>query len=41
MGGGFVVFEVEGGDDEEDKVHEETNHLHTLAPIEFVVDEEG
>lgn len=32
------VFESEGGDDEEDKVHEEANCLHVFAAVEFVVD---
>lgn len=41
MGFGGVVFEVEAGDDEEDEIHEEANHLHLLAAIEFVVDKEG
>ena len=37
---GFVALEVEGRNDEQDKVHEEPYHLHTFASIEFVVDEE-
>ena len=36
-----IVGEMESGDDEEDKVHEETDHLHLLASIELVVNEEG
>ena len=39
--GGGVVCVVEGGDDEEDEVHEEAEHLHLFAAVEFVVDEEG
>ena len=38
---GFVVGVVEGGDDEEDKVHEEAKSLHSLAAVKLVVDEEG
>lgn len=36
-----VVFIVEARDDEEDEVHEEAEHLHLFAAVEFVVDEEG
>ena len=41
VGGRGVVFVVEGGNDEEDEVHQEPNHLHVLTAVEFVVDEEG
>ena len=41
MGIGLVVCEVEAGDDEEDEIHEEADHLHPLSAVEFVVDEEG
>ena len=41
VGGRGVVFVVEGGDDEEDEVHQKSNHLHVLTAVEFVVDEEG
>lgn len=37
---GCVTFEVEGRDDEENEIHEETYHLHTFASVEFVVYEE-
>lgn len=33
-----IVVESEGGDDEEDKVHEEADCLHVFAAVEFVVD---
>ena len=36
-----VVFEMKSGNDEKDKVHEEADHLHLLAPVELVVNEEG
>lgn len=36
-----VVFEVEGRDDEEDEVGNETDNHHPLASVELVVDEEG
>lgn len=36
-----VVFEVEGGDDEEDEIHEESDLLHPFSAVELVVDEEG
>lgn len=38
---GGVVFEIEGGDDEEDEIHEESNLLHPFPAVEFVVDEKG
>ncbi len=34
-----VVLELERRDNEEDEVHEESNHLHLLATIQLVVDE--
>ena len=40
MSGLCIVFEMEGRDDEEDKVHEEADHLHLLASVELVVNEE-
>ena len=36
-----IVVEMETGDDEKNKVHEEADHLHLLASVEFVVNEEG
>jgi len=36
-----VVVVVEGGDNEEDEVHQETDDLHPLATVQLVVDEEG
>ena len=36
-----VVVKMKAGDDEKDKVHEKANHLHLLASIELVVNEEG
>lgn len=36
-----VVFKMETGNDEKDKVHEEADHLHLLASVELVVNEEG
>jgi len=35
-----VVLVVEGGDDEEDEAHEETDLLHPFSAVKFVVDEE-
>lgn len=35
-----VVFEMEARDDEEDKVHQEADHLHLLPAVELVVDQE-
>ena len=40
-GGAGIVLQLEGGDDEHDEAHEETNLLHHLAAIEAVVHEEG
>lgn len=37
---GGIVFEVEGRDDEEDEIHQESDDLHPLAAIELVVDQE-
>ncbi len=31
----------EGGNKEEDEVHQETNHLHLLTTVEFIVDQKG
>ena len=36
-----VVVEMETRDDEKDKVHKEADHLHLLASVELVVNEEG
>lgn len=36
-----VVLEVEARDDEEDEVHEEAEHLHLLAAVEFVINQES
>ena len=41
VGGRGVVLEVEAGNNEKDEVHEEADHLHFLASIELVVNEEG
>ena len=37
---GSIIGVVESGDNEEDKVHQETNDLHLLAAIEFIIDQE-
>lgn len=34
------IFEFKRGDDEEDKVHGEADHLHLFAAVEFVVNQE-
>jgi hypothetical protein len=39
VGGLLVVLELEGGDDEENEAHHETDDLHPLAAIQLVVDE--
>ena len=36
-----VELVVEGGDDEQDEVHQEADLLHPLASVVLVVDEEG
>ena len=38
---GSVVFEVEGGDHEQDKIHGETDDLHPFPAVQLVIDEEG
>lgn len=35
---GGVMLQVEGGNDEEDEVEEEADHLHLFAAVELVVD---
>ena len=37
MFGRCVVLEVEARDDEEDKVHEEADHLHLFTAVKFVI----
>ena len=34
------VLEFKGRDDEENEIHKEPNHLHFLATVELVIDEE-
>lgn len=34
-----VVLELESWDDEEEEVHEKSDHLHVLSPVKFVVNE--
>lgn len=41
VGGLKVVLVVESGNDEENKAEQETNLLHPLTTVEFVVNEEG
>ena len=41
MGRGGVVIVMEARDDEEDEVHEEADHLHLFAAVEFIINKEG
>ena len=41
VSGRCIVAEMESGDDEEDEVHEKADHLHLLASVELIVNEEG
>ena len=35
-----VVLVLKGGNDEEDKVHCESNHLHLLSSVKLIIDQE-